>query len=325
MPLQAQFGVAEESSYGTAVTVSRFYEILDGESLRPRVSRLANMGKRAGQRVRRAATPVPVDGGGSVPMLVGTKGHGLLLKHALGSVATTGPTDSAYTHVFTLASLTGKFLTAQIGRELVGGSTMSPETYAGGKIIAAEWSLTKGDDGFLKANYTFDTKFPATGTALATASYPTPLEAFPWSNAALTVDGSSVEVFSATIGLTSAMKVDRVFLGNSKKEPLQNGMVEVAFSFECEFTSLAHYNRVMASVKASSIAPIVLTCTGLDLIGTSTYPSIAFSIPDAQFDELDGPGISDDGPIATTVSGKATWDLSDQPFAVTYVSADATP
>ena len=32
MPLQAQFGVAEESSYGTAVTVSRFYEILDGES-----------------------------------------------------------------------------------------------------------------------------------------------------------------------------------------------------------------------------------------------------------------------------------------------------
>ena len=61
MPLQAQFGVAEESSYGTAVTVSRFYEILDGESLRPRVSRLANMGKRAGPGVRPREVDLGID------------------------------------------------------------------------------------------------------------------------------------------------------------------------------------------------------------------------------------------------------------------------
>lgn len=324
MPIAAQFGVAEESTYGTAVTVSRFFEFVD-ENLQPNLGRIQNKGKRAGQRQARAATPVQIDGAGPVGMLVGTKGHGLLLKHSLGSVATTGPTDSAYTHVFTPGSLIGKYLTTQVGRELVGTTTLQPFTFAGCKIAAAEWKIARGDDGFLSANYTLDTKFPVTATALASPSYTTSVEQFPWTNAALTISGTNVEFDEATITLTTPMKTDRLFVGNTKKEPLENGQIDVAFSIGCEFTSLTHYNLVTAAAKSSTIAPVILTCTGLDLIGTSTYPSIKFELTAAQFNEIPGLNVSGDDPIKVTLSGKGTWDLTNPALKITYVSADATP
>ena len=70
-----QLGVKAEATYGTGVTVDRFFEF-DSESLAVEVGRVESSGIRAGTRAMRSDRRVPyvIGAGGSVEMMVLSKG-----------------------------------------------------------------------------------------------------------------------------------------------------------------------------------------------------------------------------------------------------------
>ncbi len=327
MPINSQIGIKAESTYATPVTVDQFTEFAS-ESIEPQVGRARMRTFRASQRVRRGDRVIPYVAGyaGSVTMPVMAKGHGIYLKMALGGMATSGPTDSAYTHTGTIADLTGDMFTLQVDKPFNPSGTSQPITYAGGKITSAEWSLTTGESGLLSATYGMDFASAATGTGLASASYPASNQVYPWINAGLTIGGAAVEVVEARISLTNALQLDRRFIRSSstKKEPLENGERTITFSITCDFVDLTQYNRVVSTTVAGMQSAVVLTCTALTLIGTTTYPTVTFTLPQAEFDAVSGVAVSGDDPIRQTLTGEATYDGTNSPLTIAYVSADAT-
>ena len=327
MPLASQFGIKAESTFATAVTVDRFFEFVD-EDISPNVGRIKVVTKRAGQRVRRGdrSTPYLNGASGTLAMPVMTKNHGILFGLAMGAIATTGPTDSAYTHTATIGALDGDFFTAQADRPFNPSGTSQAFTWAGCKITSAEWSMTTGEAGYLTAKYGIDAATQATGTALASASYVASSEPHVWTGAAATIGGSAVEASDFTISLTNAVKTDRHYLRSSatKKEQLENGMRTIAFSIGLDFVDLTQYNRVVSATRAGMQSAVVLTVTGPTLLGATTYPSVTFTMPQAEFGDVQGVNAGGDDPIKMTLTGEATYDGTNSPLTIAYVSGDTT-
>ena len=86
--LAAQLGLGVESTWGTSVTPTRFYEFSE-EGFALSIERIASEGLRAGNRVLRSdrysVGQKAVEG--SVTMDMTAENSGLLFKHGLGSVA----------------------------------------------------------------------------------------------------------------------------------------------------------------------------------------------------------------------------------------------
>lgn len=321
----AQLGVVNESTYGTAVTPTKFYEFAD-ESLALDVQRIESEGLRTGSRAARSDRFVVnrkgAAGDATIPVL--SKGFGWWLKHMLGTVATTGPTDTAYTHTGTVGSLDGSFFTCQVGRPFLGSATVQPFTYKGCKI--PEWELACDVDGLLEAKLSIDARDEDTSTGLASATFPANAEVLSFAGGALTIGGSSVPVSKFSVKGKNELRTDRHYLQGStlKNEPVENGLREYLFELEADFDSLTQYNRYVSATAAGALAQIVATFTGAILIGTTTYPSLTITIPAARFD---GVAQNVDGPEALTqkLSGKGLFDGTSSPVTLAYVTSDATP
>jgi hypothetical protein len=326
--LASQFSIGEESTYATAVALARHVEFVD-ESISSTPGRIKVRTRRAGATGQRGDRVVPFLAGasGSVSMPVLSKGHGMWLKHALGTAAIGTLTDSAYTQTFTLSAnnLTGKSLTVQADRPFAANGASQAFTWAGVKIVSAEWRLVTGADGYLMATYDLDAATETTATALASATYPA-AEPLIWPLASVTIGGSQVEVAEMSIRLTNAVKTDRVYLRNSsaKKEQLENGDREVTASMTLDFDSLTHYNRVVGTTAAAARAAVVLTVDAPTLIGATATARMVFTMPEFQFEGSDGPNVgSSDDPLRITLTGMATFNGTDSPLTVTYRSTDS--
>jgi hypothetical protein len=139
-----QFGIVEETTYGTPITVTRFYEIKAGGGFVTEPRAVRSMGLRAGRATMSADMSVR-----GRPTVAGsfehdpqTKGFGLLAKMLFGTVSTTGPTSAKYTHTFTVAE-PSKF-TAQQGTGRPTAAT-KPFTATGCKITQGTFAGTVGE------------------------------------------------------------------------------------------------------------------------------------------------------------------------------------
>lgn len=118
--LSAQLGVAEETVYGTPVTVTRFYEFTE-ETLDCQIDRIESAGLRSGVRVQRSDRWVPGKKAvaGDVTMELGDRSFGLWLKHMMGGVVSeqpdAGTAPTVWLHTFTPGDLPVG-LTCQVGR-----------------------------------------------------------------------------------------------------------------------------------------------------------------------------------------------------------------
>jgi hypothetical protein len=188
-----QLGVVDEVTYNTPVTVSRFFEF-DSESIADDPRRVEGDPLRVGgEGVIRSDRSTPYYGGASGPvsMAVLTKGFGFWLKHMLGTEATTGPTETTvYTHTGTLGNLQGDSFTLQVNRPFNPTGTNQAITYSGGKI--PEWTLSNNAEENLMLELTCDFASQVTGTALATASYPTSMENFTFAGGTVSIGGSAL-------------------------------------------------------------------------------------------------------------------------------------
>lgn len=285
MAFDPQLGLAEETTPGTGVTVTRFYEF-GNESLKQNIDRIEYMGLRPSRKVLGQSNSVPgkADVTGDIELPVMQKGMALLAKHMLGSVATTTPTGAtlARDHTCTVGSLDGKSLTIQVGRPFVGGAAQ-PFTFAGCKI--SDWEMTWDIGSQLMWKLSIDGVSETTATGLASASYPTGLIPFPYTQGVFNIAGSSFDISSFSLKTANALSTDRYFIRGTtpaqKKEQLDAGIREYTGDLAAEFTSLTAYNRFVTHDTSGSI---VLTATSPTFIEGATPYVVELTIPNVRFD-----------------------------------------
>lgn len=255
--IEHQLGFAEESTYGTPVTPTRFLEFTT-ESLERRQNVQSSEGIRSGRRYGGQGRRITRnDAGGSITFEVAQAGFGKFFEHLLGAVSTSQP-DAAndptvYEHVFTPGTLTGKSLTLQKGVDTPSG-TVEPFTYPGSKIVSADFS--NDQDGLLMLDLEFDAQQEETTTALATASYTAPT-IFTYAEGTLEVD----DVVKANVRSVGSLQVvnnlqtERYFLGNSgqKVEPINVPFDELSGTLDVEFQNTTDFYDLFAADTAAKL------------------------------------------------------------------------
>lgn len=320
--LMAQLGVKDESTWATAVVVDRFFEF-NSESMQLDNPRIESAGIRTGQRMPRSDRFVINRKGASgsgMPLEVHSKGFGFWLKHMLGAVGTTGPTDSAYVHTGSIGSLVGDSFTAQVGKPFI-DSTVQAFTYNGCKLPG--WELGSTVDGLLIASFDIDAQNESTAIALATASYPTATELLSFAGGQVTVNGTAVDVTDVSIKASTPLKTDRYFHRNStlKKEQLETGQREITIELNVEFESLTLYNFFAATTAAGTIDDVVVSWEAKDtVIGAATKPKLVATAAAARFDGSTPPVPGRDDLLTQQITVKVH-----DSFTLAYTTIDATP
>lgn len=251
--LSNQIGIAEETVYGTYVAPTRFLEFIsEGLTVEKRQLESRSTGSmflKSG-RVRHYIR----GGGGQIELPFMNQGMGLLLKHALGAVATAHIGATAeYQHTFTPAADGGfgDFLTVQKGLADTGG-TVRPFNYLGMKVT--QWELQQAIDANLLFRLTFDGKTVETASALGVASYPAALTPLSFIDAVITIDTVETCIREFTLTGTRALDVARICLGNSKREPVANGEFVIGGTLGREFEGTAQYDDWIAGAEAALTA-----------------------------------------------------------------------
>jgi hypothetical protein len=322
--LDQQLMTKTESVYGTPVTPDLTFEF-NSEGIEESYGRTEGDPLRNATFVKRndRFTPYFSGAAGPVEMDVMTKGFGFWLKHMLGQVATTGPTETTvYTHTATMADLFGKSYTLQVARPFHPSGTVQPFTYEGGKVT--EWELANSVDGNLVATLGTDFQQVLTATALATAAYPASMENLTWAGGVVTIGGTQVPITEISVKGNNGLNVDRRFInGTTDKAEPTGGRREVSFSLSCDFDTLTQRNRAAGTTRAAALAAIVATWTGPTLLGSTIYPSLQVSIPAARFDEWKAANEGPEG-ITQELSGVGLFDGTNSAVSIVYKSADTS-
>ena len=320
-------GTITAASYATITTPSRFFEF-NKSGLKLDMNRMESAGLRAATLVQRSDRWAidRTGASGAIELEVQSKGFGFWLKYLLGIVATTGPTDSAFTHTGTIGTVTGKSATIQVGKPSTPAQFVHPFTYPGAKITS--WSLKCSVKGIAILTITIDAQDEVTTVALAAASYPASTELLTFAGGAVTIGGTSWDVVTdITISCDMGLNADRRYQRSStlQKEPIQEKFRNITFELAGDFDGLqTAYNRMASTSTAGAIASIVASWTGKSLIGVSTFPSLTATMANARFDG-DSPTV--DGPSLLTqkISGRALFDGSTSALSLAYVTLDSTP
>lgn len=324
--LDHQLGIVDESTYGTPVVVTKFFEYND-ENIDVQTARTEGDPLIKSTYFKRydRFTPYVQGASGPVDLDVMSKGFGYWLKHMFGGVATTGPTEtSVYTHTSSETDLYGKFFTTQVNKMFHPAGTAQAYTFGGCKIT--EWELKNSVDENLVCSLSIDSQNASTAVALATASYPASMENLTWAGGTVTIGGSSVAVSEISVKVSNNLDTGRRFIQGStlKKEPT-GGRRECTFSIKCDFESLTQYNRVVSTTRSGALAAISATWSAPTLLGSTIYPNLKLDIAQARFDDISWDGAGAEGATSQTLSGVGLYDGTNNTVKITYQSADVTP
>lgn len=259
--LSAQFGMVDEVTFNTSITVTRFLEF-NSETLDNQVARIESGGMRVGRKVLRSGQWLAGKKNvtGDVEFEVQQQGFGLLLKHMLGSVSSAQPavgTDpTVWEHTFTVGQLDGKSFTCQVGLGDATGNQRA-KTYSGCKV--AKWDLSAAIDGFLMLKPTIDGASEATATAMAAATYPASTKPLAFTGATITLpSGVTGNVSKFDLTGDNKQNLARYFMSGSgsgmKKEQLEEGLRAYAGTLDVEFDDLTAYNQYVNGTLGSMTA-----------------------------------------------------------------------
>jgi hypothetical protein len=314
-----QFGAIDEVTFGTPLTVTRFFEYNgDAVPFAPVAGRTEGNPLRVGSRARRQARVVPYmkNVEGTVPLDIMSKDFGFWLKHLLPHVATTGA--GPYTHTATEGTSSesvGKSFTAQVNMPFHPAGTNQSLTISGGKV--PKWKLSSAVDEMVTCELDIWAASMTTATALATASYTASPANFAWVHGVVTIGGSSVDLISFDVEVDQGYNLDRRQIrGNAAAKEPTPGPLEVTWSAEADFDALTQWNRVHSTTVSSLSAQIVATFTN----GTDV---LTVTIPGARFDELSFGG--DLGGLTQSLGGVAEYDGTNSPITLAYTCSQATP
>ena len=248
--LDAAILVGQESTYNTAVSLTRAYEGKADTFTRSQ-QRIESVGFRADMQTLRSDRVVTVNegGSGSIEIDAMNGGLGLLMQGCLGTSA--GPVQQAATAAYlqtysTSDAAPGVSYTIQVLRPTL-ESGSSAFTYTG--CVITGWSLTQSTDGLLTITYDFDFANSVHNITAENPAYAANTTPYDWTDCVVTLDpGGTPETldaldFSLNFGL--ALKVDRRYLRGSeiKKEPVRNGIPTYDGSIAIDFTGTTRYDE----------------------------------------------------------------------------------
>lgn len=268
---------------------------------------------------------------GDLQIEVESKGWGFWGKHLVGPVATSGPTDSAFTHIFsmptTLPGMLGSSFNLQGTVVPVSGTTAElVKTYIGCKVTSWQFDFAVGQ--LLTMTASIDAMDEQYNITKATASYSTNPELLSFSGGTIQFGGVTWDVVrSGSVKCDMGYNADRRFIrANSlQREPAEQTWRIITVDLDGEFDSvISAYNKYASSVASQAIAQINLAFVGKILIGVTTFPSLTFNIPVARFD---GDTPTTDGPVLPTqhVTAEAMFDGTNSPINATYITTDSAP
>lgn len=305
---EGQIGFGEESTVGTAVTATRFFELLS-ESLVYDEERITSKGLRAGKKTENLWVAGKKGVSGSYEYEVQPNGFGIVPKHLLGgtpATTTPGGATTARLHTTKVGNLDGKSRTIQVGRPNSAG-TVDPYTYRGCKVSDWEMNMEAGSDGLLTISETIDGWDEDTVTALATASYPATNVLMSWADANIVVSIGGVTTYNVsklTLGGSNKLKGDRSKLGSPVKLEQLEGTEfrEYPGTIELEsYAGLTPYNLF----KAGTEAVIIATFTG-PIIEAALRYMIRVTLQRCRFDGTT-PNIAGPDIIGQTIPFKALY------------------
>jgi hypothetical protein len=325
----ASIGIGTESTYGTGVTPTRWFEYID-ESFDFKKNIKQGVGLRVGARVARSARRVvpTADAGGDFSVEATSKGMGLLWQACLGAGTSTLVSGTTYQQVFTFADAPAA-LTVQKGLPEVGG-TVDAYTYLGCMVSSFEIGFSNADIVTLKA--TVDAKDVTTATGYTSPTYATSPNLFHFANGSIstgtltspttTVLGSSItalaNVRGGSIQVDNNIKDDRFNLGGAgRKAKPTEGLRGISGKLDVEYDSTTFRDAVLADSPMS----LVLTYTaGALSIGVETLQVI---IPEIKFD-TEMPKTNGTDMIVQSMSFAGLDNLTAaQPFWVVCRTADS--
>lgn len=325
--LDGQIGIAEETTYGTYVAPTDFFEF-NSASVTPNVETIVptSLGRGVYRRASRRESFI-TGGASSVNLDLVNKGLGLWFKHMIGNVATTQPDPTNqpnhYVHTFTpLEGLKGRYLTVQVGVPPTDGS-IEPFTGLGARVTS--WEISAAVDEAATLSTTMDLKTVDVSQTLETPSYPSGLRTFTFLSGSLTLDGSAFGVLSSlTISGDNPANTNRRGFGNTKFEPLANDFWSITGSFESEFENRDAYDAWVAGTEqANLIATFEISGSEIDS-GQSNPYQIIVTIPSIFYTgdapTVDGPDvISQTKPFEAMVN-----DAGDDIITVEYHNDDTS-
>lgn len=243
-----QIGWKSESTPGTAITVDTFQPIRS-ENIKQNINYLDTQTISA-RKVLRLTKPGSKMVEGGISMELPNEDIAVFMKHMFGGVATTGA--GPFVHTYTPADLTGDSLTVQVGRPASTG-TVHPFTYAGCKVN--EWTISANIDEIatLDASIIGMTEVVTT-PALATASYASNWEPFVFTEASITIGGSSVgTVRSASLTGNNAVERRLRFGAATSLQPLEIGLRSYTGTVTTDFDALTHYALFTAGTETALV------------------------------------------------------------------------
>jgi hypothetical protein len=322
--LDQQLGVKDEVTFGTPVTVDRFFEF-ESESIKENHARTEGDPLRPGTYFKRSDrfTPYFAGASGTIEMAMLSKGFGWWVKHLMGASATSGPTDSVYTHAGTCGPLLGDFFTLQIVRPFNPSSTAQAFTYSGCKV--PKWGIANSVDGNLMLSVDIDAAVRTTATAVASASYPTAQEPLTWAGGTFTIAGTTVPVTEIAFEVDNGLNVDRRYINGSttKKEPVGDGR-SGSFSMTADFDALTQINRVASTSASGALGKLVCTWNAPTLAGVSAYPAVVVTIETGRFDEFEATNAGRGEGISQSLSGAIAFDGTNSAVKLDVKNTDST-
>lgn len=259
------FALGVESTYGTSVTPTLFIPATTANIVDPPPAMIDFGGIRYGEygmNEQDIAFGPRVDGSVTFESALLQNGFETILAHIFGSISTTSTTPTR-SSALTIASTSGKFMTAQIVKPFHDGTSSLVQTAKGCKFTQASLSMTKG--GVVRLSATMDARNVVESVAITTASYSTTSRPFLWhKTSTATIGGTAVECSGWTLDITRPLETNTNSLGTTglKTEPPNNGQTTISVTLnDVIFNSTTHYARVVSTASSDRIKALVLTTT----------------------------------------------------------------
>ncbi|MBK6556216.1 MAG: hypothetical protein IPG16_03020 [Comamonadaceae bacterium] len=274
-PQDCSIGLGVESTYGTAVARTRWFEFLD-ESFNYVKSIKQGQGMRVGSRVARSGRRVvaSAEGAGDLTVEAVTKGLGLLWQLAVGSGTSTLVSAGLYQQVFTLADVPSS-ATIQKGIPRADG-TVDAYTFTGCMVESLTIDCPNADN--VKVKTSWNAKDMTTATAYTAPSYATSPALFTFAHGAIysgtltaptaTALGSAVTavagIRSGSITLKHNLKTDRLNCGGAgrKDKPIP-GNREISGSLVAEYVDASFRDAI---VNDTSLTIVKTFTSGTDVL-----------------------------------------------------------
>jgi hypothetical protein len=307
--LDNQFGISDESTYGTRVAPAYFVDFVS-EGIERQQNNRVSAGLRKGQKVQRSDHQSQAMKGANGPLQLDLAAEGVskFLKHLFGKAPVVtqpavGTDPTVYDHTFTLGDGAGLSFSSQVGRPGSAG-TVRAFDYTGCKV--ADGTISNGIDDYASLALTVDAQNEDdTQTLVAAPTYPASQNLFHDGHLSVTVNATAFFSKSSSVKIDRQLALDRFFQRASsiKKEPLANALAVATGDLMGEFEDLTTFDLF----RNGTIVQIVLDWVGAT-ISTTYKRELKLTLPACRLDgpkpKTNGPGILDaDTPFTILYDG----------------------